>query len=130
MRTTLDEEYLSLAQAAETLHVHASTIRRWIDGGLLPAYRLGQRRLVVRRSDVAGLITPARGATTDGGAKPQPEEAALRPLTRAEREQGLAAMAEARRLREEIQAKRGGQLFPPSWETLAELRDERCRQLQ
>ena len=127
----LDEEYLSLVQAAETLHVHASTIRRWIDSGMLPAYRLGQRRLVVRRSDVAGLITPARRVATDEGADPPRDKAAAVPLlTRPEREQGLAAMAEARQLREEIQAKHGGRLFPPSWEALAELRDARSRQLE
>lgn len=30
---------LSLTQAAEFLRVHPATVRRWIDGGRLPAYQ-------------------------------------------------------------------------------------------
>lgn len=59
-------------------------------------------------------------------AEPEP----IRPLTAEERKRGLAAMAEARRLREEILRQRGEQLFPSSWETIEQLRDERSQQLK
>jgi len=51
-------------------------------------------------------------------------------LTPEQQRQGLAAMAEARRLREEILLERGGELFTPSWEIIDELRNERSRQLE
>src|SRR5215211_7486378 len=60
MTGILDEQYLTIAQAAERLHVNKSTIRRWIDQGTLPAYKVGQRRVALRTADVARLITPAR----------------------------------------------------------------------
>jgi excisionase family DNA binding protein len=36
-------EYLTVAEAAELLKVHKSTIWRWIESGSLPAYRVGRR---------------------------------------------------------------------------------------
>jgi hypothetical protein len=52
-----------------------------------------------------------------------------RRLTPEEKQQALEAMDRARRHAAEIQARRGGKLFPPSWITINEQRDERTRQL-
>ena len=35
---------LTTGEAAELLHVHPNTLRKWSDNGLLKAYRLGDRR--------------------------------------------------------------------------------------
>jgi excisionase family DNA binding protein len=130
MVTLLGEEYLTVPEAAAALHVAKSTIRRWMAQGTLPSYRVGQRRVVVKRVDVAGLIMPARRETEDRGAMDHAKIDSIRPLTPEERMRGLAAMAEARRLREDLVNQRGGEPFPPSWEDLAEFRDERSRQLE
>ncbi len=42
------EEYLSVREVAETLHVKPITIRRWIKQGVLPAIFLGKTNLEYR----------------------------------------------------------------------------------
>ena len=50
-------------------------------------------------------------------------------LTPAEREQALAAVADLKRLHQELDAKYGHRFETPSWELLEEARLERGRQL-
>ena len=52
-----------------------------------------------------------------------------RRLTPEEQRQALEALDRAQRNAAEIQARRGGKLFPPAWITINEQRDERTRQL-
>jgi len=117
------EDLVTVADAATLMHVNRSTIRRWIAQGTLPAYRLGTRRVALKRADLAQLITligHQAGAATN----------AIPKLTPAEQRRALAAMDAAARLREEIAAGRGGQPFAPdSWELLNESRDQRSRDL-
>jgi excisionase family DNA binding protein len=35
--------YLTLQEVSDLLHVHASTLRRWSNMGILPVSRIGQR---------------------------------------------------------------------------------------
>jgi excisionase family DNA binding protein len=35
--------FFTVSEAAEFLHVHANTLRRWSDVGLLVSYRIGSR---------------------------------------------------------------------------------------
>ena len=125
----LDEEYLTVAQAAAALHVNRSTIRRWIDQGILPAYRIGQRRVAIKRQDIARLITPAREAPEQGGGTAEPATEIVQRLSPAQQRQGLRAVAELRRLHEAVRAQIGDQPVTPSWQILADQRDERSRQL-
>lgn len=60
----VDEEYVTVAEAASFLKVSPSTIWRWIDQGVLPAYRIGQRRIRLRRVDLA--VDLARGILAAG----------------------------------------------------------------
>lgn len=53
-------EYRTVAEAARQLKVSVSTIWRWINAGSLTAYRVGPRRIRIRREDLAALIKPAR----------------------------------------------------------------------
>ena len=43
-----------LGEASRILHVHPNTLRKWSDLGLIPSYRIGQRR--DRRFSVADLV--------------------------------------------------------------------------
>ena len=123
----IDEEYLSIAEAAARLRVAQSTVRRWIREGAVPAYRLGRRRLGLKRGDLDRLVTPVRPAayvnqmsriTTD-----EPRQ-----FTAEERRRGLEIMDELERMAKAITAERGAP-FPSSTELLAQLREERMRQL-
>lgn len=57
----LADSYLAVAEAAEQLSVHPSTVRRWIHQGLIPAYRLGQRRVGIRPSDLKKMVARKSG---------------------------------------------------------------------
>jgi excisionase family DNA binding protein len=133
MSGTLDAEYLTVPEAATALRVSASTIWRWIDGGRLPAYRVGRRKVRVKSADLAALITSAR---------PRDEQRALmisieqrrgqlaRSLTSAEKDRALAAMDAIEALDREILDRHGqDQFVPSSADLLNEVREERAREL-
>jgi excisionase family DNA binding protein len=55
-----ESDYYTVAQAAKVLEVSPSTIWRWIKTGKLPAYRVGQRNIRIKKADLPRIITPAR----------------------------------------------------------------------
>jgi excisionase family DNA binding protein len=120
--------YLTVVQAAEQLSVHPSTIRRWIDKGRLPAYRIGDKRIGVKPPDLARLVAPRPGRPKKGGPMTQPARLVIPPLTKEQQQRGLQALAELERLSAEIAAKHG-RLTPESWELINQSRDERTRDL-
>ena len=123
-----DEEFVTVAEAATLLRVAPSTVRRWIREGDVSAYRLGQRRIGLRRGDLVSLITPVH-AERERASGESEQDAKPRRLTPEERERGLEAMKRMKALSDEILAERGGKPFSNSWELLNEARDERSRQL-
>jgi excisionase family DNA binding protein len=125
----VDEEYLTVAEAATLLRVAPSTIRRWIREGDVPAHRIGRRRVALRRADLARLITPARPAADTADTVAVDEPVVGRRLTPEEKARALEAMDRVKELRERTFEERGGKLFPSSWKTINEMRDERTRQL-
>jgi excisionase family DNA binding protein len=141
--SVIEEQYLTVAEAAVLLKVSRSTLWRWIDQGDLPAYRLGRRRVLIRREDVEKLITPARGEARsergerhaeneEGGEMTELDELRAllsRPLTQQERERGLAALEAARLLKAEMHERHGGATFSDSVEIIREMREERTRHL-
>ena len=127
--SAVDEEDLTVAEAATLLRVAPSTIRRWIRQGDVPAHRIGRRRVALKRDDLSSLITPARPGIETSGEMAGDQKWQPRRLTPEEKQQALEAMDRARRHADETQARRGGKLFPPSWITINEQRDERTRQL-
>ncbi|MBM2811437.1 MAG: DNA-binding protein [Chloroflexi bacterium] len=130
MTIVQDVEFLTVAEAAGTLKVSISTIRRWIDQGDLPAYRLGPRRVRLKVSDLARLISPIRLDEHDSTkAQQRGLEQLGRPLDSKEKERALAAIEAVSRLRHAVAAGRGGKLFSPSHAVLNEIRDERTRDL-
>ena len=74
-----ESDYYTVAQAARILDVSPSTVWRWIEAKKLPAYRVGARKIRIKKEDLSSIITPARarGVTVDreGTAfKPVPQE--------------------------------------------------------
>jgi excisionase family DNA binding protein len=124
--TVARTDYLTVAEAAERLKVSRSTLWRWIDEGKLPAYRLGQRRVLIRPADLNALITPARG---DNEARLGDRAELGQPLTDEERHRALAALEAARELKVRMRERHGEQLFPDSTEIVRAMREERTREL-
>ncbi|HWE11400.1 MAG TPA: helix-turn-helix domain-containing protein [Solirubrobacteraceae bacterium] len=54
-RSDPEEEYLTVAEVAETLKLNQQTVRNWIDQGSLPALRVG-RRVRIKRSDFERIL--------------------------------------------------------------------------
>lgn len=53
------KELFSVQEVAEFLAVSEGTIRRYISDGRLPAYRLGNERLIrIKRQDLERLLSP------------------------------------------------------------------------
>ncbi len=66
-RPDWDDPWLTPTEIAKEIRVNAATIRLWISKGLLPATRAGQRKLLVRRSEVMRLLAENSSA---GGVQP------------------------------------------------------------
>ncbi len=126
---TLDETYLTVAEAATLLRVAQSTIRRWIRQGDVPAYRIGPRRVALKRTDLDALITSVQLGAARSHSVTYTDPSEIPKLTPEEKQQALEAMERLQRHSNELSARRGGKPFSPSWEILNELRDERTRQL-
>jgi excisionase family DNA binding protein len=127
----LDEEYE--AEAATLERVAPSKVRRWIREGDVPAHRIGRRRVALRRADLARLITPARPAAETKNNAAVDDPVVGRRLTPEEKQHALEVMNRIQQRAKEIQARRGGTLFPPAWITINEQRDEctgHCRDLR
>lgn len=124
-----DDRLLTTAQAAKLLGVHAVTVRRWINEGKLPAYRVGEKAVRIRRDDLAHLLTPMRDGRKQGLPTQESDQAAVRALSDEEQRQARQAIANARRLRAAILARREGKGFPDSVELTRRAREERTDEL-
>jgi excisionase family DNA binding protein len=73
-----DDPWLTLAEIAEELRVNPATVRLWISRGRLKAMRAGQRKLLVRRSELDRMLalTDPSGAAPQQPRMPEP----LRPV--------------------------------------------------
>jgi excisionase family DNA binding protein len=130
MSAILDEEYVTVAEAAALLAVSQSTIRRWIDQGSVRAYRVGLRRVRLKRQELSEMITPARESGEKGAPMVEKERERLgRPLTRAEQKKALDALEAAERFAAVLRQRRDGQMFPDSAGTIRELREQRTQEL-
>lgn len=130
MGTIVDEDYITVAEAADLLRVSSSTIWRWIDQGVLPAYRIGQRRIRLKKGELARLITPARQRREEGERAVEKDLLDPGPLTKEEQERMLAAVEAAKRIQAEQLKRRSGKRFSSSADIINELRDQRTRDLE
>ena len=129
MSTLLDDDLLTIAEAAALLKVHTSTTRRWIAQGNLLAYRVGQRRVALERDDVGMLISRARSGPAISSAAVELRRQ-LPPMIPERRRQGLEAVERIRKRHAELRAERGGVPFSSSGDLLNEWRDERTEYLE
>jgi excisionase family DNA binding protein len=60
LTSSQESDYYTVAQAAKVLDVSPSTIWRWIKADILPAYRVGPRKIRIKKEELLSIITPAR----------------------------------------------------------------------
>ena len=59
----LEDPWLTVAEIASELRVNPATVRLWVSKGTLPATRAGQRKLLIRRSDLDAMLEAIRSQT-------------------------------------------------------------------
>ena len=52
----VEDPWLTVAEIASELRVNPATVRLWVSKGTLPATRAGQRKLLIRRSDLDRML--------------------------------------------------------------------------
>ncbi|MGZ6637499.1 MAG: helix-turn-helix domain-containing protein [Solirubrobacteraceae bacterium] len=60
-----DDPWLTLAEIAGELRVNPATVRLWVSRGRLKAMRAGQRKLLVRRSELDRMLAATAPSETD-----------------------------------------------------------------
>ena len=127
----VDEDFVTVAEAATLLRVAPSTVRRWIREGDVPAHRIGRRRVALRRADLARLITPARPAAETKGNVAVDEPVVGRRLTPEEKAAGAwKPWTELQELSQANLRRTRWQTLPPCMDHYqSNMRDERTRQL-
>ena len=62
VRVTADHEreFYTVSEAAQLLDVSQATVWRWIAANRLPAYRVGPRRIRIRKEDLESVISPVQ----------------------------------------------------------------------
>jgi excisionase family DNA binding protein len=66
-----DDPWLTVAEIADELRVNPATVRLWVSKGALPATRAGQRKLLIRRSDLDHWLEVVRGEPPARGYQPR-----------------------------------------------------------
>jgi excisionase family DNA binding protein len=80
----VEDRWLTVAEIARELRVNPATVRPWVSKGTLPATRVGQRKLLIRRSELDGMLEeirsqpPALGRHPRGDSHPRHQS---RPVT-------------------------------------------------
>ncbi len=64
------DPWLTVAEIAEELRVNPATVRLWVSKGTLPATRAGQRKLLIRRSDLDRMLESIRLESAPVGPRP------------------------------------------------------------
>lgn len=121
------DDYVTISEAAEILHVGTSTLRRWIREERIPSYRLGQRRVYLKRTELQSLITPIqrRSITIETDI----ERVRNRRMTREQQERALAAIERIQQRAHALHASRKGESLIPALQLLDEARADREREL-
>lgn len=116
----------SAREAADLLRVSESTVWRYADQNILPAYRIGPKTVRFRGSDLKSLVyrVPRRKSPTTMMKK----RLRLTPMSEGGRP-AADAMTRAKEIRERILARRGGVPVSESWEDINAAREERTADL-
>ena len=116
----------SAKEAADYLRISESTVWRYVDQNIVPAYRVGKKRVWFKRSDLDALLKPLRGKE----AKVSKDSKDMNVVGIETGVRGSwSAMERVNTLRESILARRGGAAFEDSTEEINAARELRSQEL-
>jgi excisionase family DNA binding protein len=120
----------SAKEAAEYLRVSEATVWRYVAQDMVPAYRLGKKRVWFKRSDLDKLLEPLKGS---GQRKERPMNTNYKAIATFPMETGVRgswdALDRAADLRERITERRRGVVFSDSTEIINAARELRTREM-
>jgi len=115
----------SAKEAADYLRISESTVWRYVDQNIVPAYRLGKKRVWFKRSDLDALLKPLRGREAEVSKDSKDMNAvSIEPGARG----SWRAMDRVNTLRESIMTRRGGVAFADSAEEINAARELRSQE--
>ncbi|GFP32248.1 hypothetical protein HKBW3S42_00554 [Candidatus Hakubella thermalkaliphila] len=131
MTTTFESDFYTVEEAAKILHVSVSTIWRWIEAERLRAYRVGPRRIRIKKEDLSSVIQPAKIRKEEMAMwDMKGKGGSVRPMSANQAPDQATAIRKVLALREKILARRGGRLLPgSSADLIKEAREERTAEL-
>ena len=115
----------SVREAADYLRISESTVWRYVDQNIVPAYRVGKKRVWFKRSDLDALLKPLRGREAEVS-KDSKDMNAVSIETGARG--SWRAMDRVNTLRESIMIRRGGVAFADSAEEINAARELRSQE--
>jgi excisionase family DNA binding protein len=118
------DDFVSVSEAARLLSISEVTLRRWVTHGRIKAYRLGPKKLRLRRRELASLVSPAKveagGRVVNG--------VVLVPMS-SRRRSDADIVSEARAMLDAQRKRRGNKVVVEAWEDINAARDERSDHL-
>jgi excisionase family DNA binding protein len=69
-----EDPWLTVAEVADELRVNPATVRLWVSKGRLPAKRAGQRKLLIRQSDLDRMLAVTKSEPPATGYEPRPRD--------------------------------------------------------
>ena len=115
----------SAKEAADYLRISESTVWRYVDQNIVPAYRVGKKRVWFKRSDLDALLKPLRGR--EGNVSKDSKDLNLGSMETKARG-GWAALDRINAVREGILARRGGEAFADAAEEINAARELRSQE--
>ena len=120
----------SAREAAEYLRISEATVWRYVDQDLIPAYRLGPKRVWFKRSDLDRLLEPLKGPGAKKERKVNKDYKAIATFPMETGARGSwEAFDRAADLRERIMERRRGEVFSDSTEIINAAREARTREM-
>lgn len=124
MNATNFDDLVSVREAAGLLRVSESTVWRWINTGAMPSYRVGRKRVYLRRADLAPRRRTVHRADGNDRTAQSGDSVAEETLARA-----AALIERVRALHDKQRATPGWGQLKEAWEDINDARDQRAEQL-
>ena len=119
------DDLVSVREAAGLLRVSESTVWRWINETYIPSYRVGRKRVYLKRAELAPLI---RERKDNGTANTARGSLTFFPMSQPHR--NVDPVAQSLGMIASWRAEHRDERWPAAWQDINEMREERSRDLE